>query len=451
MTLNRLALLALPLVALARPAAAQEHPAERFVRDGVANAAASRDAGLALARDEAALARARALRLPSLSVLAQHVELAGGADIGALVNPAFAAINQLTGRNDLPTDLSFTFPLRQDARLRLAMPLVDFSIGAAVAGAEAVRDGRVAIAAATEHDLTLALQLGVLQHARAVEQLAVREAVQAALDEQSRVAERRAAEGVATPDEVLRARADRSEGAQRILVAREAVAAARRGVNRLARRPLDAAVPLPPPGGFAPALPATLADALVLARGRAELAAAGAGVRQADAGRRAARASALPVVSLAADAGWQGDRWRFTADQDVRQLTLTASWTPFQSGRDARRREEARLDAERAALAHEDLAELIALEVHDAWSARLTARGALEPATDRVAAARRAWELLRRAHAEGVATWLDLTTARAALTAAELDAVLARHALHEAEVRLARAVAATNPLPEPSR
>jgi outer membrane protein TolC len=266
------------LTLLASRAAAQESDAERYVRAGVARATATTDARLALARDEAALARTRGLRLPSLTLTAQHVELAGGADIGALVNPAFAAINQLTGRNDLPTDLSFTFPLRQDARARLAMPLFDPSIGAAVAAARAERDGRVAMVDATTREVEAGLRIGLLRHAMALEQVRVRRAVVEALAEQLRVTERLAVEGLATPDVVLRARADRGEAAQRLLEAERQAASSRRAVNRVARLPLDTPLPTVTDSSFALAVPPSLDAAQVLAMERAELAGAEAGI-----------------------------------------------------------------------------------------------------------------------------------------------------------------------------
>jgi outer membrane protein TolC len=440
------------LVLWTHTVAAQDTDAERFVRAGVARATATTDARLVLARDEAALARTRGLRLPALTFMAQHVELSGGADIGALVNPAFAAINQLTGRNDLPTDLSFTFPLRQDARARLAMPLFDPAISAAVGAARAERDGRVALADATVREVEAGLRIGLLRHAMANEQVRVRRVVLETLAEQLRVTERLAVEGLATPDVVLRARADHAEATQRLLGAERQATSARRAVNRVARLPLESPVPVVTDSSFIPVVPSSLDAALAQANARAELAGAEAGVAGAAAGRRAARASSLPTVSVAADVGWQGDRWRFTGENDVQQLTVVASWTPFQSGRDARRRDEARLESERALLARESLAEAIALEVHEAWDALQTARAALVPATERALAADRAWVLLRRSHSEGVATWLDLSAARTAATAAEVELVLARYAAAEAAIHLARATApASSLLPEPSR
>lgn len=423
----------------AAPAAAQQSDADRFVADAVAAHRGIAAEALALRRDSLAASRTRRLYLPALSLEAQWTELRGGADVGALINPAFAALNELTGTSGFPTDVSFRFPLRQDARIRLAMPLFDDAIAAAVRSADAGRTAQAARLGATERDVTAAVRAGLVRHAAAVELVRLRTAVLETLDEQLRAAERRVDAGVDAPDVVLRARADRSEGAQRLLEAGRMRDAARRAVNRLALRPLDDAVPLVTDSSFVPAVPATAAAALALTDGRPEVRLAEAQVRVAEAGQRLARAAALPTVSVALDYGWQGDKWRFNSDQDFTQLTVQARWTPFTFGRTSRRRTEARLDAERAQLARDDARDQVALEIAEAWDALDLARAALTPATDRAAAATRTLELVRRRWDEGIASHLELVSARAAATSAEVEALLTRYQVAEARIALARA------------
>ncbi|MGE0442156.1 MAG: TolC family protein [Gemmatimonadales bacterium] len=424
---------------LPAPVLAQQPAAEAFVAEALAANRTARSERLALDRDRAARTRARRLYLPALSVEAQWTEQNGGADIGALVNPAFAALNRITGTAEFPTDVSFRFPLRQDARFRLAMPVFDAAIGAAIRAAEATHDGQGARLEATERDLTAALRTGLLGHAAASELVRVRAAVLEALAEQLRAAESRVAAGVDAPDVVLRTRADRSEGAQLLLEAEQARDAAGRALNRLARRPLDAPLPEVTDSTFAVPVPASLDVALGAVGGRAELAAAEAAVGGAAAARRVALAASVPAVQVALDYGWQGDSWRFTSDRDFAQLTVQARWTPFAFGRNALRRTEARLDAERAELARDEMRDQLTLEVTEAWEAFGTARAATEPARDRAAAAVRNLELVRRRWDEGVATHLELVSARAAATAAEVQEIVSRYQLAQARVALVRA------------
>lgn len=427
------------------PLAAQD--VEGFVREAVRANLGVRAADAAVRRDRHAADAAARWRIPTLGITAQWVELEGGADVGRLVNPAFAALNQLLGTAAFPTDVSFTFPQRQDARIRLAAPILDPSRGAVTAEARGAHALQEALRDVTARDVELGVRRALIGHARAQAEASLRETVLAAVREELRAAERRVAGGVATPDAVLRARADVAEAEQRLLEATQRTAQARRAVNRLARRPLDSEVPTVMPEAMSSALPTSLDDATAAAlRQREEREAASAQVQRARAGQRAASAATRPVISAALDYGFQSDRWRFTRENDLAQLTVMGSWTPFQPGRDAARRAAARAEAERAELGIADVEAEVTRQVADAWDAHATAMAALVPATARREAATRTWTLVRRRWDEGLASHLELVSARAAATAADLELLLARHAVADAAVALARAVGAGSPI-----
>jgi outer membrane protein TolC len=434
-----LALLVIPSLA------AQD--AEGFVREAVRANLGVRAADAAVRRDRHGADAAARWRIPTLGVTAQWVELEGGADVGRLVNPAFAALNQLLGTAAFPTDVTFTFPQRQDARVRLAAPLLDPSRSAATVEARGARSLQEAVRDVTARDVELGVRRALIGHARARAEAALRATILDAVREELRAAERRVAGGVATPDAVLRARADVAEAEQRLLEATQRASQARRAVNRLAQRPLDDEVPAVLPEAMAAPLPASPEEALqsALIR-REERDAAAAQVQRARAGERAASAATRPVISAALDYGFQGDRWRFTRDNDLAQFTVMGSWTPFQPGRDAARRAAARAETERAMLGVADVDAELARQVADAWDAHATAVAALAPATARREAATRTWTLVRRRWDEGLASHLELVSARAAATAADLELLLARHGVADAAVALARAVGAGSPI-----
>jgi outer membrane protein TolC len=73
-------------------------------------------------RAEAGVREARGRLLPSLSLDARYSEQSGTLNLGDFVNPAYAALNQITGRNDFPTDLDVTLPLRPSSRRASARP-----------------------------------------------------------------------------------------------------------------------------------------------------------------------------------------------------------------------------------------------------------------------------------------------------------------------------------------
>src|SRR2546425_5149663 len=88
----------------------------------------------------AAVREARGLFSPSLGLQSRYSRLGGVPNIGALINPAYATLNQLTGTNRFPTNINFTLPQRHESRLELVHPmfnagvLADYSVARAHAG-----------------------------------------------------------------------------------------------------------------------------------------------------------------------------------------------------------------------------------------------------------------------------------------------------------------------------
>src|ERR1041385_6799089 len=74
---------------------------------------------LAEQRSAAEVRSARGLFLPTLALESRYSRLGGVPNIGDLVNPAYAALNTLTGTHRFPTNLDITLPQRHDSYLEL--------------------------------------------------------------------------------------------------------------------------------------------------------------------------------------------------------------------------------------------------------------------------------------------------------------------------------------------
>jgi outer membrane protein TolC len=103
--------------------------------------------------------------------------------------------------------------------------------------------------------------------------------------------------------------------------------------------------------------------------------------------------------------------------------------------------QQARLAAERLALQGADVERSIELQVRLAWQASAVAFEAIGSAGDRLAAATRTHELVRRRAEEGLATALELSEARVQLTAATLNDLITRFDYYIRRVELDRAAA----------
>src|SRR3989442_2236804 len=82
---------------------------------------------LAERRVAAEVREARGLFFPSLGPQSRYSRLGGVPNIGDLINPAYATLNQLTGTNRFPTNINFPLPQRHESRLELVQPL--FNVG----------------------------------------------------------------------------------------------------------------------------------------------------------------------------------------------------------------------------------------------------------------------------------------------------------------------------------
>jgi outer membrane protein TolC len=426
---------------------------ERYVQEGLARNLALAQQTAAERRAEAGVREARGRFLPSVGVDARYSELSGVVNIGDFINPAYAALNQLVGEPRFPTDVSATLPFRQETRLQLVQPLFNDALFGARDIARARRDLAGAQRRATMRLLAAEIQRAWLGHGAATRVVETLEATLPVLEENVRVAERLVAAGQSTPDATHRARADRSDLLQQLAEARRHREAAQRAFNLLLDRAPDAPIVIADDttlftiGATVDAARAGPALAEVAARVREELRVAEGAIRVARGEARIAGSAYLPSLTLAASYGVQGDRYRFDRTSDVGLASVVLSWNLLNGGQDRARREQARWSLDEASHRRRATEQAIRTDVANAIDALAAAAAALTAADDRLQSAARAFALVERRYAEGLATHAEFVAARSAHTGAALNQVVTRYGYAMRAVDLERA-AALRPLPE---
>jgi len=419
---------------------------DRYIRDALR-------ANLSLAQDQldedratASVREARALRVPSVSFSSRRSKTDGGLDLGDLVNPAYRALNQLTGSTAFPTNVGVTLPFAQETRVRVAQPIYQPAIGAGIRAATAARDAQSAATRAAARRLAAEVQTSYWALASAGRVAELFRATLPLVDENVRVNERLLANGTVTPDAVLRARAERSEVAQQLAAAEHHVADARRAFNLMLDRPFDAPVDMLPDSALDAA--ARVADGLTMddlvrhaLAARDELRQAELAITAATAQEKVATAAFLPTIAVAIDYGVQGDAYRFDRDHDALAASVLLEWSVFNGGRDEARRQQAAIGASRARVARREAERRVELDVRQAYDALQVARSSITTARDRALAARRSFDLVARRHAEGMASQIEFIDARTAYTRAELNLILTRQSSAVRAAELERAAA----------
>ena len=441
----------LPLfIATTAAAAAQQpvrSPLDALVKEGLAANPALRARTLAVARDDAAIAEARGRFLPSLTASARASSLSGATqNLGALINPAYAALNQLLGQNAFPTNISLTLPQKQEATLRLAQPIFEIRVLEGYRIARSLRAATVAERDAQRRQLAADIQLSYLQYARASRAAELYDGTVPLLDETVRVSERLLSAGKVTPDNVLRARAEQSAVIQQRDAAHQLAIAARQQLNYLTGRQLDAPLALFADSALAFDARFTVREDLAGAQAKAqgsreELVQIDRSIDAVDGQRRLARAAFLPSVNLAVDYGFQGNTIRIDRNRDFTVASLVLSWNLFNGGQDRARVQQAILDAAQLQARREDASRSIELQVRVAHDAAAVARTAIVTSIDRQSAASRTFELVQRRFSEGLASQLELLDARTALTTAQLNRLITTYDFYQRVVEFERAAA----------
>lgn len=441
-----LVLLVSPLLSAAPVFAQRPQPSnalDQLVQIGLERNLGRRQHDLAVRRAETGVRQARGLYLPSATINARYSQVSGNVvDLGAVVNPALGALNQLLQRPAFPTDLDLRLPQTQETTLRLTQPVFQPQIVEANRIANALADAQTAERASFTRQLAADIRSGYLNYAKASRLVALYDSTLPLLEENLRVSERLVAAGKATPDAILRARAERSDIVQKRDEATQLASSARQSLNFLLDRDLAASVDLIPDSllGFSELPDADLATRqAVLAR--EELRVLDHAMRVSGAQERAALSTFLPTVALALDYGFQGNDYRFDSRRDHTIASVVLSWNVFNGGQDVARARQASVERRRLEYQRGELEHLIALQVRTAWDAAQVARSAIATAGDRLESARRTFELVRRRHEVGSASQIEFLDARTTYTNAALNQILTTYDYYLRRVALDRAAA----------
>lgn len=425
--------------AQAQPESDFDTVVERYVAAGLGSNLALQGETLEVEKAVQALAEARAKFFPEVSLQARYTRSEGGREItlpiGTALNPVYATLNEMLVAQGQPArfaqvpdeTIRFQREREQDTRLVLRQPLYAPSITAAVRAQRALLDAssyrRMAIARTLRRDITL----GYLDWLRARSSMQIVAASENLLRENLRVNESLFNNGKITEDQVLRAKAEMLDVEQQKRDAANQATQAQSYLNFLLNRDLLSAVESSAiPNGELQrenALEQLWTQAL---QRRPEISQVeqlkNAGAAQVAAARRAK----WPVLSLAIDAGTQGEGYGFGDGYDLGTASLVFTWRIFDGGGDQARIRQARASERQLVLRQDEIAQQIRLEVQIAFNQLQTARDSLATAAARAEAAQAAFRIASRKRDEGVINQVEFIDARSTLTRAELNLALTR-------------------------
>ncbi len=383
---------------------------------------------------------ARANYLPTVTLDARYTRLWGGLDLGELINPAYAALNEVTGQPRFPTDLQLRLPLALEAKVRVAQPLYVPQLGPAYRLSKLATQAEQAKQGIARREVVAAVKTLYYTHARAALFADLLRQTRPLLEENLEVSTTLVETSKATDDVVLRAKAELAAHDQALRVAEQGQRAAARALSVLLGGGVDditvpAALALPE----VPASPEPLVAEAKRLRG--ELGLLGVAAQATDEQRSLARANNLPTVSLAVDLGVQRPDFGISTDDAYAAISIVGSWNLFAGGRDRSRVLQREHEGRAIAARRAELVDQIAADVTTAWDAAQVARQAVTTADERIASTDAAYQILAQRYAANDVPQLEVLIAENALVAARTERIVAITDLHIRLVELDRAVA----------
>jgi outer membrane protein len=291
-----------------------------------------------------------------------------------------------------------------------------------------------------EQELLLSVITAYVDVRRGEAEVQIRETNVSSLGQQVQAARDRFDVGEVTRTDVAQAEARRAGSEADLAAGRAELSTARATYEQVVGRIPVQLAPVP----NAPPLPATLEEALDLARSNnLKLVSARAQEVAAEQGINVAKGSLRPRVGIVGSAGMQESYQDETFRDTNMGLTAELSIPLYQGGLLSSRTRQARLEADRARYGRMSTEREVTAEVTSAWHAVISAREAITASTSRVDAAEVALDGAEQELAVGTRITLDvldqereLLEARLSLIDAERAAYIVTHRLLAAMGRL---------------
>jgi outer membrane protein len=424
---------------------------EAYIQEGLQSNQGLKQKQLDYASDLAALKEAKGLFLPDMSMNARYTVADGGRiiefPVGDMLNPVYSTLNMLTGSDMFPQIENESFPFlrahEQETKLTLVQPIFSSD----VVQNYRIRKQQTEISRIGldqyKRELIREITKAYYAYQKAFQLVQLADTALSLVEENLRVSRRLFENDKVTIDAVYRSDSELSKVEVQRSQAYNMLEASRAYFNFLLNRSLDETIelfeelPLP--------LAVSLEEAsLLAARNRDEL----HQIREYQLLNERVtglyRGRNLPGLFGVVDYGFQGEQYRFTAEDDFVIASLVMKWNLFQGTANRQKVKQSRIEGEKLDELYSETRQKIMLEVINHYYALQAAYESVQSALKQTRSANRAYELISRKYSEGQSSLLELIDARTSLTSAAANSIIARSEYFSRQADFEYAMAASN-------
>jgi outer membrane protein TolC len=393
--------------------------------------------------------------LPSISIEARYSRAGGGRvidmPIGDMVNPIHQTLNQLLMLHGYPGIYPANIPNEQipflretehDTKLRVIQPLFkpgiyyNFKIKKDVTG---IKKAEVNV---FKRQLILDIKTAYFNCKKTIKVMELLEDTRKVLEENLKLSQSLFKNHKRTEEVVFRSEAELSKLEQQEAEAEKHSRLAVSYFNFLLNRPLDTEIerdnfdkkPVFKDRDLQKLIACALQHRNEFQQLQGALAAAGHAIGL-------HKSSVLPTVTAVLDYGFQGERYRFTRDDDYWMGSLIFSWNLYRGGQDAAKKKEVIYQREQLETQQMELENNIRLQVKEAYHNLEVARKAIISTEDALKSRREVFSIVSKKYREGMVPQIEYMKARNDFTSAGINYIIAIYDYYIKEAQLERVCA----------
>ncbi len=424
---------------------------EQYVALAIENNTTLQQKALDVESSLESLRQAKGLFLPQVSLNGSYMRAQGGwgidIPIGDLINPIYANLNTLNDQNQYPTNLAneeFSFIPNnfQDTRIELRQPIFNSEIYHNYRLRGSMVDVQESKLQTYQQELIKELKIGYYQYLQALAVEQIFGNTRLLLQELLRVNQLLVKNHKATVDAVYRAEFEISDIQSKLAQAGKTVDITRSYFNFLLNRDLEAVIEvdsnLVMSDGYLDNIPELQERALAH---RTELDQLDYAIESQTHLLNLQQGRKLPIISLGAQAGYQGFGYDFSADQDYALLSINFELPLFNGFQNNTRIQQSKININKLKLQQQDLENQIKMEVIEATRNFQAARSSYQAKMSAARSAKKNFDIISRKYQESLVLLVEFLDARTKYTNSQTSQAIAHYQLLISEAQLERAAA----------
>lgn len=406
-----------------------------YIQRGLDNNLALKQMEFSLKQSIAALDEARGLFFPNVSINARYTRSGGGRTIdfpvGDLMNPVYQTLNQILGQSRFPVieneQIKFLREEEQETKISLVQPIFqpevfyNYKIKSdltKVQKAERNVYARALIADIKSAYYNYLITENILTLINSTEDI---------LNENLRVSKSLYKNDKATVEVVYRAEAELSKLIQQKEDAAKNMEVAKAYFNFLLNREQTAEIKIDNSTENFPTLNFSMEEAINSAiTNREEIAQIASAGMAADNSTALSKSRFLPNILLAADYGFQGEKYKFTNQDDFWTASLVLQWNLFRGFQDNAKIEQAEFAKKKLEAQKIEIENKIRMQVREAYLNLEVAHKSISAAKAQMISANKSFEIIDKKYREGIASQIEFIDARATKTNAEINNIVTK-------------------------